>query len=56
MNIKINFEITGKYGTFRDCIVLPADHNISQSDIELMKQKRYSDWVELVDLVKDGEE
>lgn len=43
--VKIKFEITEEHGVFRDCIVLPNDHNMSDAEIEAIKQKRYDDWV-----------
>lgn len=50
---KIDFEITGEHGTFRDCIVLPENHNISDAEIEAIKQKRYGDWVSVISAVSE---
>jgi hypothetical protein len=52
--IKIDFEIIGEHGNLRDCIILPIDHNMSDAEIELMKQKRYSDWVALITPLDEG--
>ena len=43
--IKLDFEITGEHGTFRDCIVLPENHGMTDAEIEAIKQKRYADWL-----------
>jgi hypothetical protein len=46
--IKIDFSIT-KYGyTLKDAIVLPDDHNLSDAQIESIKQKRFDDWYAII--------
>ena len=44
--IKIDFEKTHEvYGTYKDAIHLPEDHNHSDQEIEDMKQQRFDNWV-----------
>lgn len=42
---KIEFEFDTKYGTYRDALYLPEDHNISENEIEAMKQERLDNWI-----------
>jgi hypothetical protein len=44
----INFEITQDGYTLKDAIVLPDNHNLTEADIESMKQKRFDDWYAIV--------
>jgi len=46
--ITIPFEIIQGDQTFRDAIVLPDDHTLSQTEIDLMKQNRFDDWVKII--------
>lgn len=47
--MKIDFEITDEvYGVFRDAIVLPDDHGLSDAEIEAMKQARFDAWYAVV--------
>lgn len=46
--ITIEFEIQSDHGVFRDAIVLPADHNVPNDQIEAMKQARYQAWIAAV--------
>jgi hypothetical protein len=45
--ITIPFEITDDSGAFvlRDAIILPDDHTCTNIEIEIMKQKRFDDWI-----------
>lgn len=52
--IKIDFSFETEHGIFRDCIVLPEDHNLSISEIEDMKQKRLDAWLSAI--APEGEE
>jgi hypothetical protein len=45
---KYEFEIVKDGMTFRDAIVLPNDHELSDSDIEAIKQKRFDDWCAII--------
>lgn len=46
--MKIDFEFQTEHGTFCDCIVLPNNHGMSESEINAMKQKRYADWITVI--------
>ena len=46
--ITIPFEIIQGDQTFRDAIVLPDDHTFTQTEIDLMKQKRFDDWFKII--------
>lgn len=46
---KFDFEFESKYGTFRDAIILPADHGMSDSDIEAIKQARFDEWINRIE-------
>ena len=46
--VKIDFEITQDGHIFKDAIVLPSDHGLSDEQIEAMKQKRFDDWYAIV--------
>jgi hypothetical protein len=43
--IKIDFEFGTEPHIFRDAIHLPADHTLSDAEIEAIKQSRYDNWV-----------
>ena len=43
--IKIDFEFTTPYGMFRDALHLPADHGLSDEELEALKQERLSNWI-----------
>jgi cellobiose-specific phosphotransferase system component IIB len=46
--ITISFEITQDGYTLKDAIVLPNDHNLTDDDIEALKQQRFDDWYAIV--------
>jgi hypothetical protein len=46
--IKIEFEFVYEDQMFRDAIVLPDDHGLSDEEIEAIKQKRFDDWKESI--------
>jgi hypothetical protein len=46
--ITIQFELGDEPYVFRDALVLPEDHVLSDAEIEDMKQIRYKAWLELV--------
>jgi len=43
--MKIEFEIQSNGVLFKDAIDLPDDHNLSESQIDEIKQKRFDDWL-----------
>lgn len=46
--IKIEFERAHEGLVFRDAIVLPDGHNLSDAEIEQLKDRRFADWVESI--------
>jgi len=46
--ISIEFEISKDGHTYRDAIVLPEDHGLTDAQIDAMKQKRFDDWYAIV--------
>lgn len=47
--INIDFEFETKYGKFADAIWLPDDHNLSDEEIQLMKQQRLDNWLAIIE-------
>lgn len=46
--MKIEFEMEHEGMIFRDAIVLPDDHGLTDEQIEQMKQKRFADWIQAI--------
>lgn len=46
--VNINFEISKDGRTFKDAIVLPDDHGLTETQIEAIKQKRFDDWYAII--------
>lgn len=47
--VKIIFEFTTKYGTFRDAIHLPHDHSLTEDQINSMKIERLNNWLAVIE-------
>lgn len=47
--MKIDFEYTTQYGVFRDALYLDDDHQLSDAEIETLKQERLNNWVFIVE-------
>ena len=47
--VKIDFQI----GDYRDAIVLPDDHTMTDLEIEAMKQARYDNWLAIIAIVPE---
>jgi len=45
----IEFEFDTAHGVFRDAIILPDDHTLSDADIEAMKIERRDNWIYIVE-------
>ena len=43
--ITINFEFDDIY---KDALILPDDHGLSDAEIEAMKQQRYDNWKTII--------
>lgn len=46
--MKIDFEFQTRHGVFRDALHLPDDHNLTNQQIEAMKQQRVDNWLAIV--------
>lgn len=46
--VNITFEISKNGHTFKDAIVLPDDHVLTDAEIEAIKQKRFDDWYAII--------
>ena len=46
--IRITFERTMNGYTLRDALVLPENHNLTEEEIEVMKQKRFDNWYAII--------
>jgi hypothetical protein len=44
----IVFEFDTPYGLFRDALHLADDHNLSNAEIEAMKQERVDNWIAFI--------
>lgn len=53
--IKIDFEIETQHGVFRDAIVLPDDHELSDVEIQTIKDKRVADWIAIIETPSEEE-
>lgn len=49
----IAVEFTTPQGVFRDAIHLPDNHTFTESEIQLMKEKRVDDWLAAVNAVPE---
>lgn len=47
--VKIEFEKETKYGVYRDALYLPADHGMTEDQIEAIKQERLDNWIYIVE-------
>lgn len=46
--IKIDFEMTDGTHTYRDAIHLADDHQLTDAEIEQMKQARFDRWISII--------
>lgn len=46
--IVIDFEIVKDGNVFRDAIVLPEDHGLTDKKIEAIKEARYALWLDAI--------
>jgi hypothetical protein len=49
----IDFEITKNGFTHRDALVLPDGHNLTEAEIEAMKQARFDAWYAIMTMPPD---
>ena len=46
-------EFATPHGVYRDAIHLPDNHTFTESEIQLMKEKRIDDWLAVVNAVPE---
>lgn len=46
--MKIDFEKTNGTYTLKDAIILPDDHNLTEEQIEQIKQQRFDNWLAII--------
>lgn len=46
--MKIDFEFQTEHGLFRDALHLPDDHNLSEEQLQAMKEQRRDAWIAVV--------
>jgi hypothetical protein len=46
--VSIEFEFNTQYGIFRDALVLPDDHGLSDAELDAMKQQRMDNWIAVI--------
>jgi len=44
----IDFYFETEYGNFKDAIILSDDHELTDTEIEAMKQERLTNWINIV--------
>lgn len=52
--IKIDFERSTIYGTFRDALYLPADHAYTDVEIEAMQEERVQNWLAIIQIASEA--
>ena len=53
--IKIDFEFIHQiYGSFKDAIHLPNDHNFTENEIENIKIERYNNWINSIESISSS--
>lgn len=53
--VTIDFEMSHEGMVYRDALVLPDDHGMSDEQIEAIKQQRFANWVALLTPVEETE-
>lgn len=52
---QIIFEFDTQYGVFRDALYLPADHGLTDDQIQALKQERLDNWLAIVTAASNAE-
>ena len=47
--VTIDFEVETERGIYRDAILLPDDHNLTNAEIEEIKSARVASWVAMIE-------
>lgn len=54
--MKINFEFTTPYGVFRDALHLDDDHQLTEAEINALKQERLDNWLAIIETPEETTE
>jgi len=46
---KIDFEFITKYGVFRDALYLDENHQLTENEINALKEERLNNWLQVVE-------
>jgi hypothetical protein len=49
MTMKIDFEFTTPYGVYRDALYLDDDHQLTEAEINALKQERLDNWLAIIE-------
>jgi hypothetical protein len=47
--MKIDFEFTTPYGVFRDALYLDDEHQLTEAEINILKQERLDNWLQAIE-------
>ncbi len=47
--IKYDFEVSTKYGTYRDALHFPDDYAPTETELETLKQQRVNSWINIIE-------
>lgn len=47
--MKIDFEFTTPYGVFRDALYLDDDHQLTEAEVNALKQERLDNWLAIIE-------
>jgi hypothetical protein len=47
--MKIDFEFTTPYGVFRDALYLDDEHQLTEAEINALKQERLDNWLQAIE-------
>jgi hypothetical protein len=47
--MKIDFEFTTPYGVFRDALYLDDDHQLTEAEVNALKQERLDNWLAAIE-------
>lgn len=47
--MEIEFSFETEHGVFKDVLHLPDNHNLSEAEIDTMKQQRLTEWLRVID-------
>jgi hypothetical protein len=49
MTMKIDFEFTTPHGVFRDALYLDDAHQLTEAEVNALKQERLDNWLDAVE-------